>query len=215
MSENDFTLELEENALDSLEHAVYHYLDESEPMFLKYSILHTVHAIELFLKARLAQEHPLLIYDPPEKAPTKPSDDYKTVDFHKLRLRLQKAGVAISDDDIKILDPLRKMRNAIEHHRVELSTVEVERLLGQAMFFLDQFLRKELGIELEDKLSGNVYAALKQALYTFEQQMELAVRSMQAELPAKFEDQMHYTRETCEQCGCEECWEYMINSKHT
>lgn len=201
MSENDFTLELEENALDSLEHAVYHYLDESEPTFLKYTILHTFHAIELFLKARLALEHPLLIYDAPEKAPTKPSDDYKTVDFNKLRLRLQKAGVAISEDDIKILVPLRKMRNAIEHHRVDLSTKDVERLLGQAMFFLDQFLRKELNIELEYKLSTKVYSALKQSLYTFKQQMELAEQRMEAELPGKLEDRMYYSREICEQCG--------------
>lgn len=203
MPSKDFVLELEENATDSLTHAVSHYLDESEPTYLKYAVMHSFHAVELFLKARLAKEHPLLVYDAPEKAPTKPGDDYRTVDFQRLVERLQKSGVTISKDDVSTLNQLRRVRNAIEHHRVEMNSAEVEEYLGRAMFFLDGFLREELGIELETQLGDKAYTILKQAMFTFEEQMKLAERSMQADLPRKFKDQLEYTRELCSACGNE------------
>jgi hypothetical protein len=80
----DFVMELKDNAVDSLTHAVSHMNEATSGSSLKYSILHTVHALELLLKATLAREHWMLIYDPPEKAPSTADDDYRTVDFPKL-----------------------------------------------------------------------------------------------------------------------------------
>ena len=57
------TAELIHNATDSLQNGVEHYLAHGEmPTAIKHAILNIYHSIELFLKARLSQAHPLLIY---------------------------------------------------------------------------------------------------------------------------------------------------------
>lgn len=56
--DDDFHFDLVENAKDSLSHGVDHFIEAQEsgdPSHLKYTILHTFHAIELYLKARLAK----------------------------------------------------------------------------------------------------------------------------------------------------------------
>lgn len=63
-----FKLELLENALDSLDEGIERFLLNRRPSDLKYSVLHIAQAVELFLKARLVREHPLLIYVNPAKA---------------------------------------------------------------------------------------------------------------------------------------------------
>ena len=62
VNENKFELSLEQNALDSLVHGVEHYVNEEKPTDLKYTILHVFHAVELFLKARLAKNDPSSIF---------------------------------------------------------------------------------------------------------------------------------------------------------
>jgi hypothetical protein len=201
MTGPDFVLELEENALDSLKHAVIHFTEEDEDTFLKYVVLHTVHAVELFLKARLAKDHPLLIYDRPENAPRRSTDDYVTVGWDKLLQRLDRVGVRMSQPEQNALDTLRKARNRIEHHRVELSSDDVQMHLGQAMFFLNGFLRDELEIDLQEELSDHVYKSLKSALFTYEQRIELAERSINDELPSRPKEQKEYDRIPCIDCG--------------
>ncbi len=50
------TLALEENALDSLKEGVQRLASARGGYDLKHAILHVAHAVELFLKARLARE---------------------------------------------------------------------------------------------------------------------------------------------------------------
>ncbi|ELS5718620.1 hypothetical protein ABR073_001504 [Escherichia coli] len=49
----------------SLAHANYlaHFYDMSNSMWSQLGVLQAAHACEIFLKARLAQEHPLLIFE--------------------------------------------------------------------------------------------------------------------------------------------------------
>jgi hypothetical protein len=53
---------LEENAMDSLIHGIEHHLYGKRKSDWKYIVLHVFHAVELFLKARLAKHDEKLIY---------------------------------------------------------------------------------------------------------------------------------------------------------
>ncbi|WP_375491261.1 hypothetical protein [uncultured Nostoc sp.] len=55
-------VKLEENAMDSLVHGVEHHLYGRRNTDWKYVILHVFHAVELFLKARLAKHDESFIY---------------------------------------------------------------------------------------------------------------------------------------------------------
>jgi hypothetical protein len=61
VNENNFALGLEQNAMDSLVNGVEHFVNSEKPTDLQYTILHMFHAVELFLKARLAKVTPQLI----------------------------------------------------------------------------------------------------------------------------------------------------------
>jgi hypothetical protein len=170
----DMVLGLEENATDSLIHAREHFLTSDQPRDLKYAILHVFHAVELFLKARLAQAHPILIYSRPEAA----SDDATTVDFQTLTARLRKVGVDFSEEDMKDLNSLRRVRNSIEHHQFVGSRKEITGYIGQAMRFLETFLDSQMDISLKDNLKDETYQILSEALYTYQERLEKAQQRM-------------------------------------
>jgi hypothetical protein len=144
---DSFVLGLEENAIDSLVHAVEHFLDDERPNGLKYTVLHSFHAVELFLKARLAQFDAELIYERPKK-----DGKRYTVNLAELKKRLQKQEVILSEQDEQNLGQLQDVRNSIEHYRIECNRSDVEEYVGCAIYFLETFLHKELGISLKAKL---------------------------------------------------------------
>lgn len=190
-----FILDLDQNAMDSLKHAVEHFLGK-KPNDLKYTILHVFHAIELFLKARLAQAHPILIYDRPEDA----SDDAKTVAFDSLVRRIKNIGVDLSKDQLEDLGYLRKVRNSIEHHKFRGDHKNVVEYVGKAMKFLDKFLEDELDIKLREQLDEKIYKTLIEAVYSYEELVQKAVRAMEDDLPLS-KERLDHTIHICENCG--------------
>src|SRR6266699_3793117 len=122
--------------MDSLVHGVEHFINEEKPTDLKYTILHVFHAVELFLKARLAKDDPLSIFRNPRTN--------HTVDFHTSIQRLSDVGVDVLEKNRTDLNALRIIRNSIEHHQIERSRSEIEHYLGRAMYFLDSFLQEQL-----------------------------------------------------------------------
>lgn len=85
--QNNFVLRLEDNAIDSLIHAVEHFLDGERITNLKYAILHVFHAVELFLKARLADINKELIFR--RQNDKQKSDDTRyTISFNEAIIRL-------------------------------------------------------------------------------------------------------------------------------
>jgi hypothetical protein len=159
--ENQFVLDLEENAIDSLVHAVEHFLDEEKPTNIKYSILHLFHSIELFLKARLAKFDQNLIFRNNNSGKTRYFDDVT-------QLLEEKAMVTFREEDKQTLDELKKVRNQIEHYRIEYDRDKIEDYLGRAFHFLESFLQKELGISLKehlDEVDENAYKTLSMAYF--------------------------------------------------
>jgi hypothetical protein len=194
---HNFVLGLEENALDSLVHAVEHFLADEKDTDLKYTVLHVFHAAELFLKARLAQTEPSLIY----KDPKKTGEDDQTIGFIEAKKRLLQVAVSLSEQDLNNLDELRKVRNKIEHYRITASRTEIEQYVGRAMDFLDIFLRKELKINLKKALDeidgdGETYKTLYTAWFSY-------IRRMAEEggITQHRRDKEGYDFFVCEECG--------------
>lgn len=195
--DNDFVLGLEENAIDSLIHAVEHFIANKKPTDLKYTILQLFHALELFLKTRLAIAHPILIYQEPEKA----GDNAKTVSFESLTGRLCKVGVDLSKQELEDINVLRKVRNSIEHHRINANYEQIEDYVGRTMRFLETFLQKELNIILKEQLVPEIYHPLSEALYSYEERLEKAQQEREKHLPARPKDRLLYQILVCEECG--------------
>ena len=199
VNENDFVLGLEQNAMDSLVHGVEHYVNEERPTDLKYTILHVFHAVELFLKARLAKDDPLSIF--------KNHRDNHTVDFQQSIKRLGDIGVNLTEQNRNDLDALRMIRNSIEHYQIVRNRSDIEHYLGRAMYFLDSFLHRELRINLKDELDDHTYRVLSEALYSYNERLDKAKERLkrvreEMERGARI-DEMSYLYELlrCEECG--------------
>jgi hypothetical protein len=164
--ESLFVLGLEENAIDSLVHAVEHFLDDEKPTNIKYSILHLFHAVELFLKARLAKFDQNLIF--------KKNYPDKTINFDETIKLLKDKGVALLEQDKRDLNELKLIRNQIEHYRIQHNRNDVEDYLGRAFHFLESFLQQQLGISLKehlDEVDENAYKTLSMAYFFYFKRM--------------------------------------------
>jgi hypothetical protein len=152
---------LEDNAMDSLVHGIEHYLYGKRKSDWKYVILHVFHAVELFLKARLAKYEVRLIYSNRTNGHTVscveainrlvkevniPLDNYVE---QKINAN-QEVNYKLSGE----LEKLRQARNDIEHKEATLNKHEVDNFLGIAFRFLDDFVSRELGMSLEEELEA-------------------------------------------------------------
>lgn len=195
----DFVLEIEDNALTSLKHGIEHFVTyEGNPIDLKFALIHVFHSVELFLKARLAKEHPLLIYSRPECSI---SDDAHTVGFDDLIGRLRNAGIVLPKDDIESLDFLRKFRNSIEHHKIKSSKEVVKNFIGRAARFIEFFLEDQLEIILKEEVDRKTYRTLAEAIYTYEERLKKTREEIDNYLPMDGKDRLEYYIEWCPDCG--------------
>jgi hypothetical protein len=152
-------VKLEENAMDSLVHGVEHHLHGRRRTDWKYVILHVFHAVELFLKARLAKHNEALIYR--KNGNTVNCDEAIDILVKEVKLplfryaKIQDSGKYKGQYKLSgSLDALRKARNAIEHKEVVLNQDEVKNFLGAAFVFLDGFVSTELGLSLKTELDA-------------------------------------------------------------
>jgi hypothetical protein len=156
-SEPSLVERLQSNAMDSLVHGVEHHIHGTREYDLKYVILHVFHAVELFLKARLAKHDELLVY---KKNGSTIGADY-TID-----LLIREAHIDLSkyieDRDPKKypgekqlggnLKKLKEARHNIEHKEISNSQDGIKIILGEVFNFLDSFVERELGLNLKNEL---------------------------------------------------------------
>lgn len=136
-------LSLLENAYDSFNESLAkaEQAEKENPFKWKFALLHLVHTIELLLKQRLHEEHPLFIYEDIDR-------QTKTVSLEKAVARLQKLGVTLGQNDIHYVKQAIKARNTIMHFEVDLHVNEVRRGYLQIFDFLDTFHVEHFGQEL-------------------------------------------------------------------
>mgnify|MGYP001576791238 CR=1 FL=1 len=217
--EPDIVLDLEHNALSSLLHGIKHYVDAlallnarfSIPHKLitdnfKFVIIHVFHSVELFLKARLTKAHPLLIYSKPEN---EINEDAHTVGFEALLGRLSNLGVIFTKEDRDDLNALRKMRNSIEHHKIQKDIQDVKLYVGRVARFLEKFLKSELNITLKEEIleedseeGEETYKILSEAIHSYEERLQNAKEVMEKILPVDIKDRFtDYEIISCDTCG--------------
>jgi hypothetical protein len=186
-----------ENALDSLRMGVRHYLDAGLQTRDKWAILELFHAIELLLKERLGQEHPLLIYRYIDR-PVSP--DAQTVGFHETLARFANLNVALPQEYLKILRDLQRRRNMIEHHRFAPDASH-RQVLGEALKFIVYFLREHLGEDVEDHLPPELFSQVKELIFEYEELLQRAKASMDAACSRfKFKEQSQFETASCPEC---------------
>jgi hypothetical protein len=192
--------EVLDNALDSVRMGLVHYLDEKLKTRDKWAILELFHAIELLLKERLHQEHPLFIYRNLEKPV---GDDAQTVGLQEALARFANLGVEIPSEYLKILLDLQRRRNRIEHHRF-LPDPSHRQILGEALKFINYFLEEHLAEDLEDHLPPALFREAKGLILDYDtlvRRAEAALESARSRFDAK-ERSMLVTG-TCPECGNE------------
>lgn len=142
-----FQLSLLDNAYDSFAESLrYVGLADEEPTRWKYAVLHLVHTVELMLKQKLADEHPLLIWQDIDRPGRQTVGLEKTVD------RLRSAGIVLSDDEVLAVRTAVKWRNNITHYEVDLVIEEVRENYLLIYELLDEFHASHFG----DSLSHHI-----------------------------------------------------------
>ena len=190
--------ELLENALDSLRMGVRHYLDSSLETRDKWTILELFHAIELLLKERLRQEHPLFIYRSIDK-PVSP--DTQTVGLQETLARFGNLQVELPHEYVKILSDLQRRRNTIEHHRFSPDASH-RQVLGEALKFIVYFLKDHLDEDIEDHLPADHFSQVKELILEYEELIRRAQASLES-VCHRFspKEQSLLETGTCPECG--------------
>jgi len=133
------------NALESLEHALDHYLLNT-PRDRKFAILHADQAVELILKEKV-RSMGVSIYR---------KDGKTSIGLQESRDMLTKKQVAIPE--INNLEMLHDERNKIQHLNSSPDAKLTDFYIEQAVKFMMRFLTQDLGLDLNKILTATSYA---------------------------------------------------------
>jgi hypothetical protein len=171
-----------------LSEALHNFSNEK----LSFAIVHAVTATELVLKERLARVNPALIFADIDKADPR---NRRTVSLAALPQRLANLGLALADDQAKLIKTFADWRNEIIHHAPTHDAIAVRQQLPKLLDFLAAFLRDVLKKPLEKFLPRDLYRVANGLLDDWKK----AVRSAQAEAAAAG----GVRAEVCPLCGAE------------
>ena len=143
----------------SLSHANYlaHFYDWTNQMWSQLGVLQATHACEIFLKARLAQEHPLLIFDSlPKSTADCVNKTTGLLDFESLLEKGQTityselpekvwAATGVKINNLKLYNDFGKLRNSIQHFAAPNRDVSLQ--TSQFIYdVIDPFINSEWGM---------------------------------------------------------------------
>jgi len=143
--------------LAALAHANRHaaYYDPGNPRWSELSILQAAHAAEIIIKARIAQEHPLLVFD---EFPKIPKDEGisltiqnlfergKTVQWSELPTRLW-ATTGIKIPNLNSFEAFGKLRNGIQHFSSIPTNIDASEMTLKFVFeVIDPFINECWGL---------------------------------------------------------------------
>jgi hypothetical protein len=147
-------MDLLENAHDFLNESIRSAIEaEERPQAWKFAVLHVVQAIELLLKARLEQEHPVLIYESVDR-------QTKTVSLTQAVERITTvARIRLTPRERRAIRKAQQWRDPIVHHRFEMSPYEVKSVFVQLFEFLTRFHDDHTGFgPLHDRIVPELWA---------------------------------------------------------
>lgn len=144
----------------SLRHANYlgHFYDMVNDYWEELSVLQAAHACEIFMKARLAQEHPLLIFDTIPKSTSKHVDsagllnfesllqDGRTIDYSDLPEKVWAAtGLKFTPEQLRIYREFGYLRNKIQHFASPKGDIQSQ-ITNYIYGFIDPFINSQWGL---------------------------------------------------------------------
>jgi len=157
-------LNLRQNAYDYLEESLrYAERAVADSVGWKFAIVLAAQSIELLLKARLAEEHPLLIRVNPESGDT----DAPTVGVESAVKRLHAAGLQLDDEDVRRLRLAQRLRNQFVHYEVKATVGQLEATFADLFEFAHVFHLEHLGDELHDHIAEDLYSAEAEMMSRF------------------------------------------------
>ncbi|AHG76903.1 hypothetical protein [Mannheimia varigena] len=144
-----------ELGLAALQHANWHsnYFSMENHMWHELSVLQAAHAMEILIKARIAQEHPLLIFEQlPKQSKDSESLDFKslfmrskTIQYSELPDRLWAVtGITIINRDL--YDSFGKLRNFIQHFSAPIDRNCSEETILYIYKVIDPFINECWGL---------------------------------------------------------------------
>lgn len=140
-------MSLIENAYDSFgESLAYVERAAADTSRWKYAVLNLVHAVELLLKKRLADEHELLIWEDVDRP------GRRSVSLDNAIKRLRAASVELRTEEQQAIDAAVKWRNNITHYEVDLVADEVRENYLLIFEFLDTFHGEHFGGSLSEHI---------------------------------------------------------------
>ncbi len=212
---SNHSLDLLENAIDSLDEALrkYHEGEDGNAKAYKFAVLHMSHFIELIFKHHISKQHPLLVY----KNPFAPKlDRAKTITFwDSINFISHETGEIDAKSDFRRdLDWLKKLRNDIEHYKFDMNVAQVRETLGRIFRSLLEFLEFFSDVQLEGHISKDTAAMFKVLSDEYEQKLHEAIKSAdQAEKDAfkgvRPKERIHIR---WERYNCPECDNYTMIS---
>lgn len=116
----------------------------------RFAIVLAAQGIELLLKARLGQEHPLLVYRNPGRGGL-------TVGVDEAIERLARAGVALDPADGRALRSARELRNAFVHFEADYTVDQAAAAFAGLMEFAHVFHLAEFGQELHEHVDDELH----------------------------------------------------------
>jgi len=165
-----------------------------EPKRLEIAATLLFQAVELSLKARLAMKDPTKIYEDPKKP-------HYTVGFDELVKRLHPIRVAGLSDFLSELTFIKNVRNSIIHLVPDAPYVDIDQSLGVTLCFLKEFLRRELGLRLEDRPEAEFGEKIERILMTTQKHETQALKRIQDSVKELKRNHVKHAIETCETCG--------------
>jgi hypothetical protein len=142
---SELRLNLLENALDFLLEAVERF-DEADPRQIKYAVLNAASAVELVLKARLADEHWTLIFRDPAKATREQYESrrFSSADLDAVMERLKNVCALHLPKHERTIRTLRRKRNEMQHFECSANVAEATSLLVKTWSFLWDFVHEQI-----------------------------------------------------------------------
>ena len=131
------------SAFEVLEHGLAHYLRSDTPKDMKFALLHIDQAIELMLKERVRLGGKSIYKNPKE-----------TISIYAAYEILDKE-LACAIPEKTNLELLHEERNNIQHKYANPSAEIAAFHVGNAMKFIDRFVRDELKLSLADFIPSN------------------------------------------------------------
>lgn len=133
------------SAFETLEHGLWHYFRSDTSTDIKFAILHTDQAIELFLKERVRKGGRSIYKLNNTKETINIWEAYKIIE--------QDFGCKIPEKPN--LELLHEERNMIQHKYSNPTPESAAFFIQEAMKFVLRFVKSELGLETSDFISSS------------------------------------------------------------